>query len=113
MIAEDDNGIIEAMQIMLEDAGYTVLTTVNGKTVHDIQKEMPDVLLLDIWMSGMNGTEICKKLKSKNLTKHIPVIIVSANKDTQKIAMECGADDFLEKPFEMQDLLTKVKRFTS
>lgn len=113
MIAEDDTGILEAMQMMLEDAGYEVMTTVNGKTVQDMNGELPDVLLLDIWMSGMDGTNICQHLKSQNRTKHIPIIMCSANKDTQKLAKKCGADDFLAKPFEMQDFLDMVKKYTS
>lgn len=114
MIADDDTGILEAMQMMLEDAGYEVMATPDGKTVHDMQdglEELPDVLLLDIWMSGMDGTDICRHLKSQNRTKHIPIILCSANKDTRKLAKACGANDFLAKPFEMNDLLGKVKRY--
>ncbi len=113
MIAEDDSGILEAMQIMLEDAGYEVMTTGDGKTVQDMKDELPDLLLLDIWMSGMDGTDICQHLKSQNRTKHIPIILCSANKDTQKLAKGSGADDFLAKPFEMEDFLSKVKKYTS
>jgi DNA-binding response OmpR family regulator len=110
MIAEDDTGIIEAMQIMLEDAGYVVTTTIDGQTVREMEKELPDVLLLDIWMSGTSGRDICKQLKTQDLTKHIPIIMCSANRDTEQIAREAGADDFLAKPFEMKDLLAKVKK---
>ena len=113
MIAEDDIGILEAMQIMLEDAGYEVTTTVDGQTVQDMTEDLPDVLLLDIWMSGMDGTEICQHLKSHPRTQHIPIILCSANKDTQKLAKECGADDFIMKPFEMMDFLNKVKKYTN
>jgi DNA-binding response OmpR family regulator len=109
IIAEDDTAILEAMQIMLEDAGYEVMTTVDGKTVQDLTDDLPDVLLLDIWMSGMDGTAICRHLKSQPRTKHMPIILCSANKDTQKLAKECGADDFIAKPFEMMDFLAKVK----
>jgi CheY-like chemotaxis protein len=111
MVAEDDIGILEAMQIMLEDAGYEVITTVDGQTVQDVTEDLPDVLLLDIWMSGMDGTEICQHLKSQPRTQHIPIILCSANKDTQKLAKECGADDFIMKPFEMMDFLNKVKKY--
>lgn len=111
MIADDDTGILEAIQIMLEDADYEVTTTLNGQTVQDMKDELPDVLLLDIWMSGMDGTSICQYLKSHNRTKHVPIILCSANKDTQQLAKACGADDFLAKPFEMQDLLDKVKKY--
>lgn len=113
MIAEDDTGILEAMQVMLEDAGYEVTTTVDGEAVKNMREDLPDLLLLDIWMSGIDGTDICKHLKSQELTKHIPIIMCSANKDTQQLAKECGSDDFITKPFEMKDLLAKVKNYTS
>lgn len=111
LIADDDIGILEAMQIMLEDAGYEVTTTVDGKSVLDMKGDLPDVLLLDIWMSGIDGTNICKYLKSQKRTKHIPIIMCSANRETQKLTKECGAEDFLTKPFEMNDLLAKVNKY--
>jgi CheY-like chemotaxis protein len=111
MVAEDDIGILEAMQIILEDAGYEVTTTVDGQTVQDMTADLPDVLLLDIWLSGMDGTEICRHLKSQPRTQHIPIILCSANKDTQKLAKACGADDFIMKPFEMMDFLRTVKKY--
>ncbi len=111
LIADDDPAILEAMQMILEDAGYEVKTTVNGQTVYKMETEFPDLLLLDIWMSGQDGRNICKLLKQQDLTKDIPIIMVSANKDTERIARDAGADDFLSKPFEMRDLLAKVKKF--
>ncbi len=113
LIAEDDTSILEAMQIMLEDAGYEVATTVDGQAIRDMQDELPDVILLDIWMSGIDGTGICHNLKSQDHTKHIPIILCSANRDTKKLAKACGADDFLAKPFEMLDLLGKIEKYTS
>jgi CheY-like chemotaxis protein len=71
-------------------------------------ERQPDLLLLDIWMSGLDGREICKALKLQDHTKHIPIILVSANRDTEQIAHDAGADDFLNKPFDMDDLLRKV-----
>lgn len=111
LIADDDPAILEAMQMMLEDAGYEVVTTVDGETVYKMEKEFPDLLLLDIWMSGQDGRNICKFLKGQDLTKDIPIIMVSANRDTEQIAKDAGADDFLAKPFEMMELLEKVKKF--
>lgn len=109
LVADDDPGIVESLQLMLEDAGYEVATTVDGETVYKMEKEFPDLLLLDIWMSGQDGRQICKFLKKRKHTKHIPIIMISANKDTEQIARDAGADDFLPKPFEMDDLLNKVK----
>lgn len=111
LIADDDPGILDAMTMMLEDEGYEVETTVDGATVQDMRETLPDLLLLDIWMSGMDGREICKRLKRQELTKCIPIIIISANKDTDRFAKEAGADDFIAKPFEMDDLLAKVARY--
>jgi DNA-binding response OmpR family regulator len=111
LVAEDDPGILDMVSMMLEDEGYVVKKTANGKTVPDLMKFHPDLLLLDIWMSGMDGRDICKKIKSEEDTKNIPVIIMSANKDTETIAKECGADNFIAKPFEMDEMITKVKQY--
>jgi CheY-like chemotaxis protein len=110
LVADDDPAILDAIQIMLEDAGYDVATSVNGQTIYKMEKEFPDLLLLDIWMSGMDGRDICKYLKNQELTRDIPIIMISANKDTDKMAKDSGADDFLAKPFQMEDLLSKVAK---
>lgn len=110
MVADDDPPIVDALKLMLELEGYEVVTTVDGATAQDMKEELPDLLLLDIWMSGMDGRDICKHLKSQDETKHIPIIMISASKDVQKSAQEAGADNFLAKPFEMDDLLAKVSK---
>ncbi|MDB5287787.1 MAG: response regulator receiver protein [Mucilaginibacter sp.] len=112
MIADDDPGIVDAVEMLLEFEGYTVTSTVDGSTVLDMKEELPDLLLLDIWMSGEDGRDICKKLKSENITKNIPVIMISASRDIKASAMAAGADDFLAKPFEMDELLKKIELLT-
>lgn len=112
LIADDDPAILEALTMMLEDAGYETETTMDGKTVQEV-KERPDLILLDIWMSGMDGRDICKHVKSKNTTKQIPIIMVSANRDAERIAKEAGADGFIAKPFDMSELLAKVSTYIS
>lgn len=113
MIADDDPGIVDAVEMLLEFEGYKVSSTIDGSTVLDMKTELPDLLLLDIWMSGEDGRDICKKLKQTELTKNIPVIMVSASRDIKESALEAGADDFLAKPFEMNELLGKIKKLTS
>lgn len=110
LVADDDPAIVDALQLMLETVGYEVKTTVDGNKVKELRSEFPDLLLLDIWMSGQDGRDICKYLKGKSETQHIPIIMISANKDTAKIAKEVGADDFVAKPFEMDELLHKVAK---
>lgn len=111
MIADDDPAILDATSMILEDEGYIVYTTTDGQTVNRIKKSSPDLLLLDIWMSGVDGRDICRSLKADSVTKNLPVIMVSANRDTEKIAKEAGAEDFLAKPFDIEDLLEKVEKY--
>ena len=110
-IADDDPGILDAVGMMLEMEGYEVNATLNGNTIfNDLDNRLPDVYVLDIWMSGSDGREICKKLKSEAHTKHIPVILISASNDLKRSAETAGADDFLAKPFEIDMLLSKIEK---
>jgi DNA-binding response OmpR family regulator len=86
---------------------------VDGATALDLREHLPDLLLLDIWMSGVDGKDICKHLKSAAATKHIPVIMVSAAKDIEQIAKDSGADDFIPKPFQIEDLLAIVAKYVN
>jgi DNA-binding response OmpR family regulator len=109
LVADDDPAIVDSIQMILETVGYDVDTTINGNTVKEMKGNFPDLLLLDIWMSGQDGRDICKYMKAHSETQHIPIILISANRDTREIAKEAGADDFITKPFEMEDLLHKVE----
>jgi DNA-binding response OmpR family regulator len=113
LIADDDPAIVDALQFMLEEAGYKVTITVEGEKVEKLVLQKPDLLLLDIWMSGSDGRKICKRLKTNRNTSDIPVIMISANKDTEEYSKQAGADDFISKPFEMEELLQKVKAHIS
>lgn len=108
LIADDDPAIVEATTLILEEFGYQVDSTVDGATIYKMETDYPDLLLLDIWMSGQDGREICKYLKKKELTKDIPIIMISASRDIAQSAKESGADDFLAKPFDIDALLDKI-----
>lgn len=111
LVIDDDPAILEVITLILEDAGYELKTTDNAQTKRYMMGYAPDLILLDIWMSGVDGRNICKSLKSNKATAKIPIIMISANKDTEKIAREAGADGFINKPFEMDDLLSMVKKY--
>jgi CheY-like chemotaxis protein len=113
LVADDDPSIVDAIQLMLELYDYDVTTTVDGETIYKMEKDYPDLLLLDIWMSGQDGREICKYLKNNPLTKNIPIIMISASRDIVESAKDAGADDFIAKPFQMDELLKKVEKHTS
>ena len=113
MIADDDPSIVDAVEMLLEFEGYEVTSTVDGATTfNDMKQEQPDLLLLDIWMSGEDGRDICKKIKEDEAIKGVPVIMISASRDIRESAMEAGADDFIAKPFEMNELLQKIAYYT-
>ena len=111
LVADDDPGIVDAMQILLEDEGYEVITTANAETIQALYSHKPDLVFLDIWMSGVNGNDICKSLKADPEKKDVPIIMFSANRDTQQIAQQCGADDLIAKPFEIKSLLKMVHKY--
>ena len=112
MIADDDPAILDSVGILLEFEGYDVTRTLNGQAVLGIENDLPDLLLLDIWMSGMDGRDICKTLRQNERTKALPIVMISASKDIGRSALEAGADDFLAKPFDMNDLLGKIEKNT-
>lgn len=111
LIADDDEGILDATSAILEFEGYQVRSTLDGASVLRLEGQLPDLLLLDIWMSGTDGTDVCRQLKNSDDTKHLPVIMISASRDIEQYAMDAGADDFLAKPYEMKELLEKVKKW--
>lgn len=112
LVAEDDKAIIEVVKIILENEGYDVLMADQGEAIHQaISKHSPDMILLDIWLFGEDGGQIAKTIKSKSHTKDIPLVLMSANNETEKITKEVGADDFLLKPFNIDDLLYIVRKY--
>jgi DNA-binding response OmpR family regulator len=108
LIADDDEAIVDSTAFMLEVAGYNVDYTTDGTHVPAAMQLKPDLLLLDIWMSGVDGRDICRQLKDDPKTKNIPVLMISASRDVKQSALESGADEFLEKPFEMESLLNII-----
>lgn len=113
MVIDDDEGILDAVSMMLQYKGYLVTTCKNGNSILSMQEGFPDLLLLDIWMSGTDGRDVCKQLKRNELTRYIPVIMVSASKDIERSAIESGADGFLSKPFEMNELIETIEFHTA
>ena len=114
LVVDDDPDILDALQFMLEDAGYRVTTTEKGEyaeNLHDTNGGLPDVILLDVLLSGKDGRLICQKLKSQEETKHIPIIMMSAHNNALQSVASVGADDFIAKPFETADLLAKIAKY--
>lgn len=112
LVVDDDESIVDAIRLLLETSGYQVDTTANGKEV--VPKTIsykPDIILLDVLLSGADGRTICAELKSTPSVKHIPVIMISAHPSAEKSIREAQADAFLPKPFEVDELLELLQRF--
>jgi DNA-binding response OmpR family regulator len=109
-IVDDNIGILEGFQTMLEGEGYEVTASLHIDIISPLKQDnLPDLIILDVLLSGVDGRDICKQIKNTNMTKHIPIIMVSAHPNARKTSIESGADDFISKPFEMEELLTKVR----
>src|SRR3982750_4402058 len=95
LVIDDDEAILEAFKLALTDAGFGVETSLkDGKFIQKrmSQKNLPDLIILDVLLSGYDGRDICKKLKADAKTKYIPTIMISAHPDAKKSAIEAGAD---------------------
>ena len=113
LIADDDPGIRDIFNIIFERAGYAIELKSNGEDLLKNKFSLPHVFLIDKQLSGTDGIDICRYLKSQTLTKEIPIIMISASPDIAKLSQEAGADAFIEKPFEVRDLLQLVNHYTN
>ncbi len=113
LLAEDDEAIAEVVTIILSDNGHTVLHSPDEKSFFKNLSAQPHLILLDISLSGANGATIAKKIKSDSKVSNIPLIMVSANTNTKEIAKKSGADGFLLKPFDLDELLDLVSKHTA
>ncbi len=111
-VVDDDEGILDGFQVMLESEGYHVEISQNADMLVNLPKnKIPDLIILDILLSGQDGRDICTQLKNNPNMKRIPIIMVSAHPNAEKSVQNCGADEFLNKPFEIDDLLKKIKKY--
>ncbi len=112
LVVDDVAVNVQLLTTYLTSVGYDVFTARDGQEALDkVSEAQPDLILLDVMMPKLNGFEVCERLKSDPTTKIIPVIMVTAlNEIEDKIkATEAGADDFVSKPFNKLELLTRVK----
>lgn len=112
LVVDDEPDILEFLQIIFEEEGFVVVTTEKGEYLEKLNNGgLPDIILLDMLLSGKDGREIVKSLKSREKTKHIPVIMFSAHPGAGQTALAAGADDFVEKPFDIDVLLQKIAHY--
>jgi DNA-binding response OmpR family regulator len=109
LVADDTPAILDVLQQMLEMEGYDVVTTPDGQEVlRLLEAEQPDLLLLDIRLSGCDGRDLCRHIKQQETLCLIPILLMSAYQDMQQMGVQSGADGSLQKPFQMSTLLTTI-----
>ena len=102
---DDDKDELILIRHLLRAKGYDVVISENSDGLEDKNLQNIDLFLLDINMPGRLGTDICKHLKDDNTTKDKPVILISASPELDTKALTCGADDYLLKPFSINNLM--------
>ncbi len=113
LVVDDHEDILEVVKMALEMAGYEASTSLTGACFQRMENDLPDLILLDVLLPGEDGREICRRLKGDEKTRHIPVILLSAHASLLKTVEECGANDFLAKPFRVTQLRDIVKKYLS
>jgi CheY-like chemotaxis protein len=109
LVVDDDPDILDFLHDFLELEGYKVAVSLKGEYLETLHNEnLPDLILLDVHLSGWDGREIVRHLKKREETKQIPIIMISAHPNAEKTARQAGADAFLEKPFQIEVLLEMI-----
>src|SRR3990167_1552879 len=112
LVVEDEEDILNLVDYNLRQGGFQVIRAVDGETALALARQKPpDLIILDLMLPGMDGTEVCKTLKQEGATRRIPIIILSAKGEEMDrvIGLELGAADYVTKPFSPRELILRVK----
>jgi len=110
LIIEDEEDIVKGLKINLKDEGYEVDWALDGETgIRKAFEETPDLIILDIMLPEMDGLDVCRELRKKDV--NIPILMLTAKKEEidRVVGLEIGADDYITKPFSVRELLSRIK----
>ncbi|TDA70743.1 MAG: response regulator transcription factor [Clostridia bacterium] len=111
LVVEDEAPIVELLRFNLEKEGYRVIIAYDGHEALNKLRENPDLVLLDLMLPGLDGMEICRRIRGDAATSRLPVIMLTArSQEADKVlGLETGADDYITKPFSPRELVARVK----
>jgi len=110
LIIDDSEDLLEAMKLFLELQDFKVKTLRDcSNVIEEVKQFDPDVLIIDVFLSGEDGRDICRELRNIDETKHLCIMLLSGSHETLKNYKDFGADISLEKPFDIKNLLNKIK----
>ncbi|PLX93353.1 MAG: two-component system response regulator [Desulfuromonas sp.] len=116
LIVEDEESLLKLESILLTSKGYEVRGVANGQAALDVlAEEKPDLVLLDIMLPELDGFEVCRRIKSDEATRNIPVVMLTAKKSREDMAKgeKVGADWYITKPFKSAMVIETIQRFLS
>jgi two-component system response regulator RegX3 len=109
LVVEDEPSLVDALEYGLQAEGFEVIASTDGETsLTLLERERPDIVLLDVMLPGLSGTEVCKRIRASSA---VPIIMLTA-KDSEidkVVGLELGADDYVTKPFSMRELTARVR----
>jgi two-component system alkaline phosphatase synthesis response regulator PhoP len=112
LVVDDEKDLVELIAFNLEQEGYTVFKAWDGEQAMEfVQTLKPDLIVLDLMLPGLSGLDICRRIRGKAATEHLPIVMVTAKgQDVDKIiGLELGADDYITKPFSVRELVARVR----
>jgi two-component system alkaline phosphatase synthesis response regulator PhoP len=113
LVVDDEEDVLELVKYNLEKNGYRVTTASTGEeAINKARSILPNLVLLDLMLPGIDGLEVCKQLKSNPKTEHVPVIMLTAKGEESDVVvgLEVGADDYITKPFSPKVLIARIRR---
>ena len=112
LIIDNSEELLEVLRIILKKYRFNIITQTDANNIFDlVQKVKIDLLLLDVRLPNISGRFVCKELKSNPVTNYFPIVLMSSSPKFARNYKDCGADDFLEKPFNLSELLIKVTTY--
>lgn len=112
LVLDDDPDICIMIKMVLDYYGYDAMDAENEENARKIiSSNHIDLLIMDMLLSGVDGTDICRQLKQDKETSSIPILMFSAHPTAKETCLAAGADDFISKPFEMNDMMDKISFF--
>ncbi|NLH07424.1 MAG: response regulator [Chloroflexi bacterium] len=113
LVVDDEVGALTLIGIMLERGGFDVIKARDAyAALEALEEHPPDLIILDVMMPGMNGIELCRRIRERPETTEIPIVMLSARGEPASVdaGLEAGADDYLQKPILHHDLLSKIRK---
>lgn len=113
ILIDDDPAIQESARLIFEPEDFDMVIYADAEMIMSGRYTLPNIFIIDKQLPGIDGLEICRHLKRQLSTRHIPVIMISANPNTCRLSLAAGADDFIEKPYSINHMRELVEKFTA